>query len=342
MNADDALAARIDKLHQPGLVDMHFDMLMDLYDKRNRTDVLVTDYLPELDAGNVGVVAVNIFILDRYLPEMGLRIALDQVARLYAELDQTDRFAICRSYADILQARQAGQVALIVAMEGVEPLGYDLDLLRIFYELGLRELSLTHARRNWAGDGGLFASSGSSPAGLTEFGRAVVRRCENLGIIVDLAHLNSAGIKEALAMTTRPVIISHTNPRRFYDMERNSSDDEIKQVAERGGVVGVGAVLLSPDSQKIYLDHYVEQIEYVAGLTGIDGLGLGFDFFDFIYQTMPERDKIGLPASYFMQDFKNHSHTRNLTRKLIKRGFGDAEIEKILYGNFMRIFRELL
>jgi membrane dipeptidase len=206
----------------------------------------------------------------------------------------------------------------------------------------LRVLGLTHARRNQAGEGGLFAPTGSSPAGLSRFGREVVRQCETLGIILDLAHLNPAGFEEVLALTTRPPIISHTNPRRFYDIERNSSDAQLKQVGDRGGVVGLGALLLSPRPEEILLDTYVDQIEYVAELIGLDGVGLGFDFFKFIYDTLPPAEKAGLPEISFMPDLTDHSHTRNLTRKLIERGFSDQAIEKILYRNFMRIFEEWL
>ncbi len=346
MNNDDSLTTRIDKLHKPGLVDMHYDLLLDLFEKRNRANVLTTDYLSQFQAGGIGLMAANIFLFDHHLPEMGLRVALDQVARLYTELDQTDHFALCRTYNDILQARQNAQIALILAMEGVEPLGNDLDLLRVFYELGLRELSLTHVRRNWAGSGGLFAAAGSSPAGLTAFGRDVVRQCEALGIIVDLAHINPAGFTEVMALTTRPVIVSHTNPRRFYDIERNISDDQIKMIGERGGVVGVGAVLLSANKEDIHLDNYVDQIEYVANLIGIDGVGLGFDFFEAIFQVLPESVKAQLRASltepFFIQDLTHHAQARNLTAKLIEHGFSDGDIEKILYRNFMRIFKELL
>jgi membrane dipeptidase len=346
MNNDSSLAARIDKLHAHGLVDLHYDLLMDLYEKRKRKNVLTTEYLPQFRSGGIGVVAANIFLMDVYLPEMGLRVALDQIGRLYTELDQTDHFAVCRSYDDIIQARQKHQIALLIAMEGVEPLGNDIDLLRVFYELGLRELSLTHARRNWAGSGGLFAAGGSSQDGLTPFGREVVRQCEVLGIIVDLAHINPAGFREVLGMTTRPVIVSHTNPSRFYDIERNISDDQIKIVGERGGVVGVGAVLLSANKEDIHLDNCVDQIEYVANLIGLEAVGLGFDFFEAIYDALPESVKIelktSLPEPVFIPDLANHAQARNLTAKLIERGFSDDDIEKILYRNFMRIFRELL
>src|SRR5215211_7577297 len=100
-----SLEARIGRLHAHGMVDMHFDMLMDLYDKRERTGVLEADYLLELEQGGVGILGAAIYIEDKYLPEQALRVALDQVARLYAEVDQTACFAICRSHAEIVAAR---------------------------------------------------------------------------------------------------------------------------------------------------------------------------------------------------------------------------------------------
>src|SRR5215217_5379722 len=199
-----AVEARVDQLQAYGLVDMHFDMLMDLYDKRERTGVLEADYLPELEQGGVGILGAAIYIEDKYLPEQALRVALDQLARLYAEVDQTARFAICRTHAEIVAARVEGKVALLITMEGVEPLGTDLNLLRVFYELGLRSVGLTHARRNMAGDGGVFRPSGSSRHGLSDFGRAVAGECQRLGILVDLAHLNPTGVDELLAETSGP------------------------------------------------------------------------------------------------------------------------------------------
>src|SRR5436190_1987391 len=112
---------RIDRLHARGVVDLHFDLLMDLYEKRNRNDVLTTDFLAELDAGDIGVIGAAIYIEDRYLPEMALRVALGQIARLYAEVAASARFSICKSYEEILQARKKKQIALLITMEGAEP-----------------------------------------------------------------------------------------------------------------------------------------------------------------------------------------------------------------------------
>ena len=346
MTTQEPIEQRIDRLQTGGIIDLHFDLLMDLYEKRQRKSVLETEFLPELEVGNVGVVGVAIYIENRYLPDSGLRVALDQIARLYADTQACSRFAISKSYHDIQKAREDRKIALVITMEGVEALGTDLNLLRAFYELGVRSIGLTHARSNAAGHGGIFASSGSSQKGLTEFGRDLVRECEALGVIVDLAHINAAGFNEVLSMTTKPPIVSHTNVRRYYDIERNISDEQIKMIGERRGVIGINSVLVGPKKEESTLDRYVDHIEYVTNLIGINGVGVGFDFFEFIYSQWPESAKRELAEKLttpqFIPDLRNHAHARNLTRKLIERGFNDQQIEKILRGNWLRIFEEWL
>lgn len=337
---------RIRRLHVPGLVDLHFDLPMDLYEKRNSPGLLVSHYLPEFEAGDIGVVGAAIYIEDRYLPQMGLRVALDQIARLYAEVEKSDRFAVCRTNEEIQRARTAKKIAVLITMEGVEPLGDDLNLLRVFYQLGVRAICLTHARRNAAASGGVFAASGSPRDGLTAFGRDLVRECERLGILVDLAHINPKGFEEIVDLTKKPLIVSHTNARKFYDIERNISDEQIKTIGQRGGVIGVNAILVSGNKEKSTLEHYVDHIDHVRDLIGIDGVAIGFDFCEYLFRQLPADVVKDLAAKlttpHFIPDLTNHSHARNLTRKLIERGFNDEEIGKILYANWMRIFEKLL
>src|SRR5438094_1403215 len=321
-------------------------MPMDLYEKRDRRNVLATDFVPELEAGGVGVLGAAIYIEDRYMPEMALRIALDQISRIYAEAEQCPRLGICKSYQEILDARRNRKIALLITMEGVEPLGTDLDLLRVFYELGVRAIGLTHARRNAAGDGGVFAPTGSSGDGLTAFGRDVVRQCEVFGVIVDLAHISPAGFEDILAITTRPPIVSHTNARKYYEIERNISDEQIKMIGERRGVIGINSILVSPNKEESTLDHYIDHIEHVVNLIGVECVAIGFDFFEFIYRQWPESARKELAAKFttphFIPELSNHSHARNLTRTLIEHGFSDENIAKILRDNWMRILKELL
>src|SRR5207302_3491053 len=242
------------------------DLPMDLYEKRSNANVLATEFLPEFEAGGMRLIGAAIYIEDRYLPERGARVALDQISRLYTEADQSKRCVVCRTHEEISRALDSNKIAFLITMEGVEPIGDDLDLLRAFYEAGVREIGLTHARTNAVGHGGIFASTGSSPEGLTPFGRDLVRECERLGVIVDLAHINSAGFKEIVDLTTKPLIVSHTNSRKFYDLDRNISDEQIKMIGQRRGVVGVNSVLVGPRQEDATLDRYIDHIEHVTEL----------------------------------------------------------------------------
>src|SRR5437763_10553972 len=320
--AANTIEERINRLHAGGVIDMHFDLPMDLYEKRAQANVLATEFLPEFEAGGMGIIGTAIYIEDRYLPERGLEVALDQIARLYTEAEQSKRCMVCRSHDDIARALDSKKVGFLITMEGVEPLGDDLDLLRAFYEAGVREIGLTHARTNTAGHGGIFAASGSSPEGLTPFGRDLVRECERLGLIVDLAHINPAGFKEIVDLTTKPLIVSHTNARKFYDVERNINDEQIKMIGQRRGVIGINSVLVGPRQEDATLDQYVDHIENITELIGVDCVGIGFDFFEFIYRPSAEDKKKWLAekltTAHFIPDMTHHSHAKKITRKLIE------------------------
>lgn len=346
MKSPDQIDKKIARLHADRLIDMHFDLPLGLFLSRPRRNVVTTDFLPDFAAGDIGLLGVALYVEDKYLGEQALRVALEQVALLKAELASTPQLALCRTFAEIEQAQRDGRIALLLTMEGAEPLGEDLHLLHIFHELGLRAISLTHARVNAAAAGGVFAASGSPATGLTNFGRALVQECERLGIILDLAHINPAGFEEICALATKPLIVSHSNARRYYDMERNISDAQIRMIGARGGVIGINAILVSPKNEVASIDRYVDHIEHVVDLIGIDGVGIGFDFCEFLWRQLPDDEREALQAKLttpqFLPDLGNHSHARNLTRKLLERGFSDEQIGKILRGNWLRVLRQLL
>ncbi|HEX5177016.1 MAG TPA: membrane dipeptidase, partial [Chthoniobacteraceae bacterium] len=158
--------------------------------------------------------------------------------------------------------------------------------------------------------------------------------------------INSAGFEEICALTRRPLIVSHTNARHFFDIERNISDDQIRMIGARGGVIGINAILVSARREEATLDRYVDHIEHVAGLIGIEGVGIGFDFCELLLGLLPaaEREKLEakLIKPHYLPDLGNHAQTRNLTRKLIERGFRDEQIEKILRDNWLRVLRQTL
>lgn len=343
---DLSLTSREAHLRRCRLVDLHFDLPMHLYEERDRDGVLASEFLPDFETGGIGVIVAAIYLEDRYLPERGAEVALAQIECLRAEVRRCPRFAICKSYSEIETARTAGKIALLIGMEGAEPLGTDLDLVRLFYEQGLRMIGLTHARRNAAAAGAAFVANGSSPDGLTDFGRDLLRECERLGIIIDLAHINSAGFDEILSITSRPPIISHTNARKFYDIDRNVSDEQICAIGRRGGVIGINSILVSPRQEETTIDCFVDHIEHVISLIGPDGVAIGFDFFEFMYRQWPEEARADFrrkfPHVHFIPDLTSHDQALNLVHKLIERGFTDEQIMKICAGNAMRIFEQLL
>ncbi len=340
------LESRINALHSVGIVDMHFDLLMDLYEKRKRSNVLRDDFQAQLEQGGIGVIGAAIYIDEPYLPEQGLRVALDQIARLYIEVESNPRFAICKTFRDILNARRENKIALLITMEGVEPLGTDINLLRVFYELGVRSIGLTHARRNMAADGGLFSANTSSRHGLAPFGKLLVQEMEKLNILVDLAHLNPAGVDDVLQLTNKPLIFSHTNPRKFFDIDRNASDEHIRAVGARGGVIGVNGALVGAKREQATIDTFIDNVEYMVELTNMDSVAIGFDFFKFIWDQWSPAKQAELVAYLmdvaFVPEMDNHGHARNLTRRLIERGWKDEDIAKLLHGNWMRVFEQVL
>ena len=115
-------------------------------------------------------------------------------------------------------------------------------------------------------------------------------------------------------------------------------------MGERGGVIGINAVLLSSQKEKATLDHYVDHIAYVAELAGIDAVGIGFDFIEFLFRhwTPEQQAAIATIQAHPVPGLTNHSHARTLTERLIERGFGDDEIEKVLYGNWLRVLKEVI
>ena len=326
--------AEIRRLHGHGLIDFHFDLPMELWAKKDQPELFEREFLPQLERGGIGAFVAAIYIEDKYLPGRAFEVALEQIDCMRAAAARSNKASICRSWAEIEAARSAGQIAIILGLEGAEPIGTDLENLHRFYERGVRLVGLTHARSNAAAHGGRFAAGGSSAEGLTDFGRELVALCQELGIMIDLAHINPAGFEEILSLVTRAPLVSHTNARRFYDIDRNVSDEQIRMIGKRGGVIGVNTVLVSSVKEKSTLDGY------------IDHVAIGFDFFEFIYRQWPQEQQRELAQKlaepHFLAELRDHSDAPNLTRRLFGRGFSEPEVAKFLFGNWERVLREWL
>ena len=174
------------------IVDAHYDLLMDVARLRRQgeTKVIERFYLDDLRVAGVNVLVCSLFVSSEYIPEMALRVALEQIGNLHAEMRESPgKFALCRTAAEARSVVEGGGIALFLSFEGVDPLGASLQLLSIFYELGVRLIGLTWSRRNFAADGCHFHPlEEGQPGGLTAFGVALLKEAERLGMIVDVSH----------------------------------------------------------------------------------------------------------------------------------------------------------
>jgi len=256
-----------------------------------------------------------------------LRYGLEVVNQLYRDVLESERFAIVTTVKGMREAIKNNRVALWIGLEGGEPIEDSLDLLEIFYRLGLRVLTLTWSLRNAIGDGVFERTNG----GLTNFGVEVLGKAEELGIVVDLSHINEKGFWDALETTTFPVIASHSNARALCDNRRNLTDEQIKAIAEGGGVIGAVAIPGFVDKEKPTLDKYVEHIIYMVDLAGYQHVGLGFDF---VYYLKGWKGEV-------IEGFENESKIPALLKKLNER-FSKREVEAIAFKNFERVFERIV
>ncbi|UCC39746.1 MAG: dipeptidase [Candidatus Aminicenantes bacterium] len=331
------------------LIDVHSDVLMDIIRKRalGRIKVFEEDWVPAMRKAGLNLRVASIYIDEAFVPDMALRRALDMVSALLAEENESPSISVCRNFEDIEKSLASGKIGLILAFEGVEPLLNDKNLLFVFYKLGLRIMALTHSRRNFAGDGSLFSPGKmGKPGGLSEFGIELLQEAEELGILVDVTHLNDEGFWDVMEHVKSPVIATHSNCRSLCDHPRNLTDDQIKAVAERGGVIGVLHFCFAPKSGgSRTVDHILDHLDYVVKVAGVENVGFGFDFYEYLMKYLSEEEHMRLPKDAFVT-----SPSNNLTKDedipaviegLKKRGYGNEEIELISAKNFLRVFKSV-
>jgi len=229
-------------------------------------------------------------------------------------------FSICRSAGEVRAAMAAGSIAAVMHMEGAEAIDTDLDALYVLHEMGLRSIAPVWSRPNAFGHGvpfGFPASPDTGP-GLTEAGKALVRACNELKIIVDLSHLNEKGFDDVAANSDAPLVATHSNAHAVTPSTRNLTDRQLAIVREAKGLVGVnfGTVFLRPDgrrSTKTTLEPVLRHFDYLIDQLGEDHVGFGSDFDG---ATIPEsiRDAAGLPR--LIDGMREHGYSEELIAKL--------------------------
>lgn len=328
------------------VVDCHNDLILMVERARRlgNPGTLAARWLPRLREGGVDVQVLPIHMDEAYLPESALRRTLLILEALHREAGAAPQeTAVCRTGEEIDAAVAAGKVALVIALEGGQAIGRNPELIGTFFTLGVRMSSFTWFDRTFLADG-----SGEDGAGsrLTRAGVEALAEMERVGMVFDVSHLGRAGTEHALSIATRPVVASHSSARAIRDYHRNLDDELLKGVAATGGVVGINFFPGFIDLRIHTVDRIVDHIEHVAGVAGIDHVGLGPDFVKELYaETAPDELDIewdGMRASDSIEGLEGPQDLPVLTDRLLERGFPAEDVAKILGANFLRVFRQVM
>ena len=254
--------------------------------------------------------------------------------------------------ADIHRAKRDGKAAVMLNFQNT-PIEDRLENLDMFYGLGVRSMQLTYNERNLLGDG----CTERTNAGLSDFGVAAVHRMNELGILVDTAHSGYQTTLDAIEFSKLPPIFSHTNCAALNQHPRNKSDEQIRALADKGGVIGLTTVnIMVKKELPVTMEHFLDHVDHVVKLVGVDHVAFGSDQAMRGWPTDPEVKETFLASygpDYFKSSYRfrfplategiNHaSKWKFVTAGLLKRGYRDEDIVKILGGNWLRVFAEVI
>lgn len=292
-----------------------------------------------------GLTAVNatVAVIENFVQTM------DNIAWWYKTLEENaDLICQIRTVADIKRAKESDKTGIIFGFQNLSPIEDDLDRLAVFHRLGVRVIQVTYMEANYAGQGCLEKID----AGLTGFGTEAVAEMNRLGILIDLSHVGYRTTMETIEASEKPVAFTHANPKSICDHPRNKPDEAIKAVAKKGGVIGATIFpAFLPSGNKSTLKDFVDVIDHLVEMVGIDHVGVGTDFtegqprewFDWILTGKSNKG----PALALNHPLVNPEGIRhsgdfsNITVELLARGYADTDVKKIIGLNFMRLFAEI-
>ncbi|MFT5896541.1 MAG: membrane dipeptidase [bacterium] len=256
-----------------------------------------------------------------------LNVVIEQAAILL-RLQQLDAVKICTSKADLESCLQQDALAAVMHLEGCEAIDPEFNSLDVLYAAGLRSLGPVWSRSNIFGEGVpfRFPSTPDIGAGLTSSGVELIRRCDNLGILVDLSHLNWKGFLDVAKHSNAPLVATHSNVHSLSSHSRNLTDEQLNIIKASSGMVGLNyaTAFLRSDGKMlpdVPLDQMMRHLDHLLEFVGEDGVGLGSDFDG---AEVPEKigDSAGLPV---------------LVRAMYEHGYGDELINKICFGNWINV-----
>jgi len=263
-----------------------------------------------------------------------------------------DKVMLVTTGRDVEKAKRENKFGVIMCTQNGHILGNDLSLLPVYKRAGLRIIQLTYYEQNLLGEG----CGERTNSGLSNFGISVVEEMNRLKLLVDVAHSGDQAVMDAIKYSKDPIVISHANARGLVDHSRNKTDEQIKALAEKGGVIGLAAWSLYCEVRKDVrptFEDFLDIVDYTVKLVGPDYVGLGFDLspffrpedFDKAKELYPNlHAKFGwIERTLFTnrEGFDDITRLPEITKGLVARGYSDQDIEKILGLNFLRVFRQV-
>lgn len=276
--------------------------------------------------GGVGLQFLAAYIESEYKPNQATwrGLQLIQAAHRFIK-DNSNEVFLIRNRQDLSLVANQEKLGVLLSVEGGEILGESLFMLDIIYDLGVRALGLTWNQRNALGDG---VGELQTNSRLTRLGEATVKRMNEIGMLIDVSHLNEAGFWHVLEISDKPIVASHSCAASICPHLRNLTNKQLQELGRCGGLVGVNFYpeFLSSTGQASLRD-IVAHIQHIAEIAGIEAVGLGSDF-DGISETPDGMEHAG--------------KYRELIKELRQAGFSVDEIEKICYRNFMRLLSNVI
>ena len=277
----------------------------------------------------------------------GVAETLAAIGRERAYLQaNADRYLLVERADDIAAAKQQGKLAVGLHFQGTNPVDYDVDMVELYYKLGVRHMLLAYNAKNAAGDGWFEPGDG----GLSRFGVSLIETMNRVGMMVDASHTGYRTTMEMFEVSSDPVVFTHANPRALYDHGRNIRDDQIKACAHGGGVIGLTGVSLFLGTAAASAEALADHVHYVAELVGPGHVGLGLDYvFDqqSLAAMINARRAWTPPAESFAGQsqeavtYLQPEQLPQLTEILLARGYSEADVRGILGENWLRVARQV-